>query len=578
MSENKKDFLSQFSSDGKPDSYKEEVRTPIEKPSKKLPKKAIAIVSIILVILLIASYFLFFAPKIEMPNFVGKSESDIATWARQYGIETKGIVVNKEYNFDNDAGIVLEQSIIDGKKIKKDAKITFVVSNGADPEEKIHLPDIATMKKSEIESWIKTNKLSKTKIMNTYSDTVAEGEVISFDLKVDKEDFKRSTALTISISKGPQPAQSVKIEDFKGKVKSEVETWAKTNKVQVNFVETFSNTVDVDKVISQSPEAGKTLADKQVLTIYISKGEGVKVPNLLTMSKSGVEDFVKKYGISIKEKYADASTYVLSQSLKANSTVSLKDLADMTITVNKGNGFYLDTEGLGSINGSSYDLIRDKVDALKEVGIYISLKKTEIESDKQKGEILSHSIYTSGNEYSDIQKLPLNVTIHVTVSKGGIAPTPTPETITMIDLTTKSLADAETWAKNNSINLNKVYGKFDNNKNKDTIIGQSEQSGSEVVKGSTVTITLSRGHEYYLEDILKETGFEILNNSTNRVEDWANSQTIKDLGLEITIDGSAVTSDPCKITGYKIKGSDNGESYSVGNKIKTTKIQIILEG
>ena len=69
-----------------------------------------------------------------------------------------------------------------------------------------------------------------------------------------------------------------------------------------------------------------------------------------------------------------------------------------------------------------------------------------------------------------------------------------------------------------------------------------------------------------------------MNNSTNRVEDWANSQTIKDLGLEITIDGSAVTSDPCKITGYKIKGSDNGESYSVGNKIKTTKIQIILEG
>ena len=95
-----KDFLSQFSNEGKPASFQEEERIPVQKERKPVNVKLIIILAIIAVLLGVLAYFLFFAPKIEMPNFIGKTKSDVAAWAKQQGIETSGIIFEEEYNFD----------------------------------------------------------------------------------------------------------------------------------------------------------------------------------------------------------------------------------------------------------------------------------------------------------------------------------------------------------------------------------------------------------------------------------------------------------------------------------------------
>ena len=79
------------------------------------------------------------------------------------------------------------------------------------------------------------------------------------------------------------------------------------------------------------------------------------------------------------------------------------------------------------LDGGAVDRLSDKVNSLGEIGINIKLKKTEVESAETKGMILSHKIYTSKKEYSDIEKLPLSITIEVEVSNGAMAPV-TPET------------------------------------------------------------------------------------------------------------------------------------------------------
>ncbi len=429
-----KDFLSQFSSDGKtPDSFKEEERIPVEKPKKNINPKAIIIAAIVLAVLAVGSYFLFFAPKIEMPDFVGQTKTDVASWVKQQDITSSGIVFKEEYSFDYDEDVIMSQDVEAGKKVKNDVKVTFTISKGADPDEKISVPDLKSMTKSEIESWISTNKLSKTKITTTYNDSVDKDAVISYEIKgVDEADFTRSSTLNISISKGPQPAGTVTVTDFVGKDYSEFESWAKNNKV-TNYkkVEQYSDSVTADKIISQSVTANQTMKTTDTITVTVSLGKGISVPNFNSMSVEQIEKWLTKNGFSaescITYKYSTSSNKVLSQSIASGTTISVKDENDLQIVLNKGSYFYWEDEkeDMGNIVGMNVNKLEDWCNEKREKGIDAfegdwSESATVYSDTYGKGQIVSVEIssYSTGKKYDLNDRLPLDVRFSVVVSKG----------------------------------------------------------------------------------------------------------------------------------------------------------------
>ena len=422
-----KDFLSQFSSDGKkPDSYKEEVRVKVEKPKKQINPKVFIITGVVVVVLGVLSYFLFFAPKIEMPNFVGQTKNDVAAWVKQQGITTSGIVFKDEYNFDNDEDVILDQSIEAGKKVKNDVKITFTISKGADPDEKVSVPDIKNMTKSEIESWIKENKLTKAKITTTYNETVEKDKVISYEVKgVDEADFTRSSTMNISVSKGPQPAGTVTVTDFKDKYYAEVESWAKTNKINLEKVEVYDDKVESGKVVSQSVVANKTMKQNETLTVTVSKGKGVKVPDIYKMNKEEIEAWAAKNGIvpTVTTKYSNSDSHVLSANVKAGQTISASD--DVQIVLNAGKYFYAADEGLTEIVGMNANKLEDWCNEKRSKGIDAFAGNwsgsSEVYSETySKGQIVSYEIssYSTGQKYDISDRLPLDVRFSIVVSKG----------------------------------------------------------------------------------------------------------------------------------------------------------------
>ena len=292
MADNK-DFLSQFSDSGKkPDSFKEEERIPVSKPKKEINPMMIIVPSVVAVIVVVALVYIFVFPHIKVESFVGKSQNDAAAWIKQNEIESAGIVFKEEYSFDVAKGNVVSQTPESGK-VKKNAKMTFVISKGADPDELVSLPDIKNMTKSEIESWISENKLSATKINTTYSDTVAKDEVISVDLSVDTDKFTRGTSLKINISKGPAPAGTVKVENLKNQTYSYAENWAKSKKITLKKVEAYDDEVIKGYIISQSIAADKEMKEGETLTVTVSLGKGFEVPNFLKMSESDLETWEK---------------------------------------------------------------------------------------------------------------------------------------------------------------------------------------------------------------------------------------------------------------------------------------------
>lgn len=387
-----KDFLEQFSNNGKPDSFKEEERIPVKKEKKPLNTKLLAILAAALVVVGIGIYFIFLAPKIEMLDFVGKDKTDVAAWVKQQGIEASGIIFDEIYDFDTNEGTILSQSIPAGKKVKNNVKLNFVASKGADPDEHITVPDLQNMDKDEIQEWITSNKLTKTRISTSYNDTVPENEVIDFTFTgADEDTFKRSSTLKINISKGPAPAGSVTVGDFEKKPYATVEAWASTNKIKLVKVEEYSEKVDKDYVISQSVASGKTIKEGDTFTVVVSKGTAVYMENIVGWEMDKVKNWCAKNGVSYKEKtlYSDKEKDIcIGQSIAKGKLLSEDDY--LTVTVSLGNVVTFGKSYIGT-EYHEYDGLHAAKDAANELDADITTNKTYEYSDTVgAGKIISY--------------------------------------------------------------------------------------------------------------------------------------------------------------------------------------------
>ena len=333
-----KNFLDQFSSENKPESFQEEVFVPSKKQKKPLNITLIVVLSIVIVLGGFLTWFFVFRPTIEVPSFIGQEVSDINSWVKQQGIQLSGIVIKEEYSEEFDSKIIIEQSIDAGKKVKKNVKIDFTVSKGPDPSVSVTVPDIISMNLTEIESWISKNKLLGVKITYEFSDEDPLDSVISYEFgsNASETNFKRSSSLNIIVSKGKQEDQPVSVPNFAGKSISEATNWGSKNKIKIVQKEDFSSTVNKDMIISQSVNPGKKITSKESLTITISKGAPIIAPDFSSYSRENIQAWGTKNNVNIEiiERYSKdvAKDKVMEQSHKD------KPCNDgMSVTISLGN-------------------------------------------------------------------------------------------------------------------------------------------------------------------------------------------------------------------------------------------------
>ena len=402
MADNK-DFLEQFSSKGKPDSFREEERVPVTKDRKPLNKKVLIVIILFLLALLAGLYFLFLAPKIEMPDFLGRTKNDVAAWVKQQEIEPSGIIFEEVYDFDTEEGTILSQSVEAGKKVKENVKLDFTVSLGADPDESIRVPDVGSMSKEEIQNWIAANKLQKTKISTSYNEEVEENQVIDYSFSGCEEDsFTRACSLKINISKGPAPAGKVTVEDFVNKPYDTAESWAKSKKVTLNKSYAYSEKVEEDFIISQSIEAGKTINEGDSITVVVSKGKAVYMPNMIGWSEEQCNKWCGRNGVSadVKESYSGSSKgTIIGQNIESGKLIN----SDSYIVVTVSLGNTVDFAG-------AYDLdsINAILDEANSKGANIKLKINKEFSD----------YYDVGAVITSDKKVNVGGTLNVTISRG----------------------------------------------------------------------------------------------------------------------------------------------------------------
>ena len=311
----------------RPRSFEEEKLEKVEKKPIKIDNKTLIILIVIAALAIVGIYFVFFAPKITLPDFTGKTRSELTTWLSQNGIQSSVVALSEEYSMEYDEDIVISQQQAPGKKIHDDTPLNFTISLGPDPDELIAFPDLMNMDYDSVSAWIDENKLLNTKINTVYNDSVPENAVIDYNLRnITENNFTRGTNLTINISRGKAPAGKVSIEDLSGKTYEEVETWAKNKKIILTRQEAYSDTIEIGKVISQSVASGSTINEGEELIVIVSKGQAVTIPNLVgydaTMLEAWTSDANNKVAVVKRESYSDqpAGT-VISQSIEAGSQV-----------------------------------------------------------------------------------------------------------------------------------------------------------------------------------------------------------------------------------------------------------------
>lgn len=322
-----------------PSSFHEEERVKIEKPKFQMPVGMI--IGLILAAAVIGFLVWFFAlrAKIVMPDFVGHNLSEVSSWAAQNKIDSTALARNYEYSVEYDSDVVISQSPEAGSRIKQSTPITLTVSQGPNPDDPVDFPDISNMTLSELNDWKNENKLTKTKISTEYNTTVEKDAVISYELKnVSENDFTRGSTLTIKVSKGPAPAGQVTVENFVGKSFNDVSLWANTKKIKLVRQDVNSETVDSGMVISQTPASGTAMNEGDTLTVTVSKGKGVKIPNLVGYSKEQLEAWTSSKNNTVtvvtNSVYNEAPLgSVIAQGVAPGTILDAGDVLTLTISL-----------------------------------------------------------------------------------------------------------------------------------------------------------------------------------------------------------------------------------------------------
>ncbi len=134
--------------------------------------------------------------------------------------------------------------------------------------------------------------------------------------------------------------KTVTVPNVVGMSQAQAEETLKAENLRVEVAETFDESVEAGKVASQTPEAGKTVKENRLITIYVSKGgEEVTMPNLVGMSQSEAEKQLSSLKMKVGQvttEYSDQPKgTVIRQSIVANSKTAKGSSVDLVLSKGK---------------------------------------------------------------------------------------------------------------------------------------------------------------------------------------------------------------------------------------------------
>lgn len=301
---------------------------------------------------------------VEAISLINKSEFKATLWLKRNGVKYE-----IKYDFSNKIkkGYVIDQSIKKGTTInQKSDKMIITISKGA----KIKVPNLKNMQVDEIISWVSLNNL-KISFEERFDATVKAGSVIEANYK-EGDEIEEGTTIKIVTSKGV-----LKMKNFASL--SEFRTWASRYGVNIREEYEFNNDVKQGEIIKFSHKKDAVINYNDTVTVYISDGKAITIPDFYGKTKSSIQNTCNELGLNCTFYYTRSSKTkdtAVEQNKKAGSEVIKGTYVNIGLS---GGNHYNSASGSNSGNSSGNgggSSPKPSCDTSKKYTIYLAAGET----------------------------------------------------------------------------------------------------------------------------------------------------------------------------------------------------------
>lgn len=282
-----------------------------------------------LVLLGLGVYLLAFARgagAVEVPSVVNMSYQQAQDAIRAQGLTPD--LEAEEFSDSVPAGNVIRQNPEAGAQLKGGGTVRLVVSKGSS---KVGVPDLVGQSAGYAESKLREVGLNPDRQPDAYSETVAEGSVISQDPAAGSQ-VQKGSSVKYVVSKGAAPPKEVSVPSVVGMDINGARARLEQEGLTLGGVsEQSSDTVPAGQIISQSPSSGQMVKEGSAVSVVVSKGPSgptqVGVPPVEGLTQGAAESAISSAGLvpSVStQSTADVTKWntVKSQSPSAGTMVS----------------------------------------------------------------------------------------------------------------------------------------------------------------------------------------------------------------------------------------------------------------
>ena len=206
------------------------------------------------------------AKDVQIPNLIGKTEEEAKAELKELKLNYEK--VSEDYNADQEAGKIYEQSPAYTPNYKVKEKSTTIKVKISKGTEKVTVPKVAGMTYDEAVKELENNKLKAEKIEET-SKEIKEGIVISQETNPNTEANAGDT-VKIHVSIGTGIAQVV-MPSVLGKTESDARQTLEGKNLKVNVEYSEDTTKDNGIVLSQNIKSGENIDEGTEITITVNK-------------------------------------------------------------------------------------------------------------------------------------------------------------------------------------------------------------------------------------------------------------------------------------------------------------------
>lgn len=298
--------------------------------------------------------------EIEMIDIKDKTLFDLELWLKRNGIN-----YTKQYVYSDDVkrNCVISVSTRQGEKINiENDKLVVLISKG----KAIIVPNILEMGIDEVTKWIIDNNL-KIDYEDKYDSSVPLGGILDCNYK-ENDEIEEETIIKVVTSKGPLKMESfATLNDFR--------SWAEKYKIKYREEYQYNDSVSKGKIIKFSIKTGDIIPNNETITVYISNGKAITIPNFVNKTKTEASKLCNNLGLKCSYTYGSYSSTakdtVTSQSKKSGLTVISGTSINLTLSKGpaKNCTIYIQATWLANTADATISTLKNKLSSdLKNKG------------------------------------------------------------------------------------------------------------------------------------------------------------------------------------------------------------------